>query len=156
MEIVNFINNFKKNVMEHLSKRTDQAEAVTLSVINRGLGLTTQSMVPEQEGIEKVVLGVFEQTRDKAYPNGVLQPGLVQVLTGFKTKWVDTLGTKLGKQKAEALLLSAIDRFLGFSERTSLKGTDAEKKEYENAENMLIPQLRKEVTNYQRMAPARP
>jgi hypothetical protein len=149
-DVVNFINNFKKNVMEHLSKRTDQAEAVTLSVINRGLGLTSQSMVPQQEGIERVVLGVFEQTRDKAYPNHVLAPELVKVLTGFKTKWVDTLGTKLGKPKAEALLLSAIDRFLGFSERTSLQGSENEKKEYETAENMLIPQLRREVSNYQR------
>jgi len=148
-DVVSFINNFKKNVMEHLSKRTDQAEAVTLSVINRGLGLTNQSMVPDQEGIEKVVLGVFEQTRDKAYPNHVLPPGLVQVLTAFKSKWVDTLGHKLGKPKAEALLLSAIDRFLGFSERTTLRGTETEKKEYENAENMLIPQISKEVSNYQ-------
>ncbi|KAK1771055.1 hypothetical protein QBC33DRAFT_526686 [Phialemonium atrogriseum] len=153
-DVVSFINNFKKNVMEHLSKRTDQAEAVTLSVINRGLGLTNQSTVPDQEGIEKVVLGVFEQTRDKAYPSHVLPPGLVQVLTGFKTKWVDTLGTRLGKPKAEALLLSAIDRFLGFSEGTSLRGTDTEKKEYENAENMLIPQLSKDVTNYQRAVAA--
>lgn len=148
-DVVNFINNFKKNVMEHLVKRTDRGEAIVLSVINRGLGLTTQSTVPDHESMEKVVLGVFEQTRDKAYPNPIIAPGLVQVLTGFKTKWVDTLGAKLGKQKAEALLLSVIDRFLGFSLRTALQGTEKEKKEYENAENMLIPQLSKEVLNYQ-------
>ncbi|KAH8911953.1 hypothetical protein BR93DRAFT_34461 [Coniochaeta sp. PMI_546] len=149
-DVVNFINNFKKNVMEHLSKRTDKAEAVTLSVINRGLGLTDASMVPEQEGIEKVVLGVFEQTRDKAYPTGALGPGLVAVLRGFKTKWVDTLGEKLGRPKAEALLLSAIDRFLGFSAGTILQGGEKEKREYEQAEDMLIPQLRVEVANWQR------
>jgi len=149
-DVVSFINNFKKNVMEHLSKRTDKAEAVTLSVINRGLGLTDASMVPEQEGIEKVVLGVFEQTRDKAYPTNVLNPGLVAVLKAFKNKWVDTLGGKLGKSKAEALLLSAIDRFLGFSKGTILQGSEKEKKEYEQAEDMLIPQLRVEVTNWQR------
>jgi hypothetical protein len=149
-DVVSFINNFKKNVMEHLSKRTDKAEAVTLSVINRGLGLTDVSMVPEQEGIEKVVLGVFEQTRDKAYPTNVLNPGLVTVLKAFKTKWVDTLGEKLGRSKAEALLLSAIDRFLGFSKGTILQGNEKEKKEYEQAEDMLIPQLRVEVTNWQR------
>lgn len=135
--------------MEHVSKRTDKAEAVTLSVINRGLGLTDISMVPEQEGIEKVVHGVFVQTRDKAYPTHVLNPGLLQVLKAFKTKWVDTLGTKLGNNKAEALLLSAIDRFLGFTERTIIAGSDKEKKEYEQAEDMLIPQLRVEVTAYQ-------
>lgn len=149
-DVVNFINNFKKNVMEHLSKRTDKAETVTLSVINRGLGLTGASLVPEQEGIEKVVLGVFEQTRDKAYPTNVLNPGLVAVLKAFKTKWVDTLGEKLGRSKAEALLLSAIDRFLGFSKGTILQGSEKEKKEYEQAEDMLIPQLRVEVTNWQR------
>ena len=147
---MSFINNFKKNVMEHLSKRTDKAEAVTLSVINRGLGLTDVSMVPEQEGIEKVVLGVFEQTRDKAYPTDVLNPGLVAVLKAFKTKWVDTLGEKLGRTKAEALLLSAIDRFLGFSKGTILQGNEKEKKEYEQAEDMLIPQLRVEVLGWQR------
>lgn len=163
-DVVSFINNFKKNVMEHLSKRTDKAEAVTLSVINRGLGLTDASMVPEQEGIEKVVLGVFEQTRDKAYPSTStstpsttgaagqppLDPGLVAVLRAFKAKWVDTLGGKLGAAKAEALLLSAIDRFLGFSERTILQGGEKEKREYEQAEDMLIPQLRVEVSNWQR------
>jgi hypothetical protein len=149
-DVVNFINNFKKNVMEHLSKRSDKAEAITLSVINRGLGLTDVSMVPEQEAIEKVVLGVFEQTRDKAYPTNVLNPGLVTVLKAFKTKWVDTLGEKLGRSKAEALLLSAIDRFLGFSKGTILQGSEKEKKEYEQAEDMLIPQLKVEVTNWQR------
>lgn len=153
-DIVSFINNFKKNVMEHLSKRTDKAEAVTLSVINRGLGLTSISTVPEQEGIEKVVLGVFEQTRDKAYPTNVLNPGLVTVLKAFKTKWVDTLGEKLGKSKAEALLLSAIDRFLGFSQGTILAGSEKEKKEYEQAEDMLIPQLRVEVQGWQRQQAA--
>jgi hypothetical protein len=148
-EIVNFIRNFKKNVLEHLSSRTDRPEAVILSVVNRGLGLTDVSMVPEAEGIEKVVLGVFEQTRDKAYPNQVLNPGLVAVLKAFKAKWVGTLSPKLGEAKAEALLLSATDRFLGFSERTALAGTDKEKKEYEAAEDMLIPQLKVEVTKWQ-------
>ncbi|RKU49724.1 hypothetical protein DL546_009899 [Coniochaeta pulveracea] len=148
-EIVSFIRNFKKNVLEHLSSRTDRPEAVILSVVNRGLGLTDVSMVPEAEGIEKVVLGVFEQTRDKAYPNQVLNPGLVTVLKAFKTKWVGTLSPKLGEAKAEALLLSATDRFLGFSERTALAGSDKEKKEYEAAEDMLIPQLKVEVTKWQ-------
>jgi hypothetical protein len=106
-------------------------------------------MVPEAEGIERVVLGVFEQTRDKAYPNQVLNPGLVTVLKAFKTKWVGTLSPKLGVAKAEALLLSATDRFLGFSERTALAGSDKEKKEYEAAEDMLIPQLKAEVTKWQ-------
>ncbi|KAB5554744.1 hypothetical protein GE09DRAFT_1203786 [Coniochaeta sp. 2T2.1] len=151
-DVVTFINNFKTNVMEHLSKRTDKAEAVTLSVINRGLGFTDVSVVPEQEGIEKVVLSVFEQARDKAYPTNVLNPGLVTVLKAFKTKWVDTLGDKLGKNKAEALLLSAIDRFLGFSKGTILQGSEKEKKEYEQAEDMLIPQLRVEVQNWQRVS----
>ncbi|KAB5572651.1 hypothetical protein GE09DRAFT_1201188 [Coniochaeta sp. 2T2.1] len=151
-DVVTFINNFKTNVMEHLSKRTDKAEAVTLSVINRGLGFTDVSVVPEQEGIEKVVLSVFEQARDKAYPTNVLNPGLVTVLKAFKTKWVDTLGDKLGMNKAEALLLSAIDRFLGFSKGTILQGSEKEKKEYEQAEDMLIPQLRVEVQNWQRVS----
>ena len=136
--------------MEHLSKRTDNAEALTLAVINRGLGLTDVSTVPEPEGIEKVVLNVFEQTRDKAYPTNAINPGLVTVLKAFKTKWVDVLGEKMGRDKAEALLLSAIDRYLDFSKGTILQGSEKEKKEYERAEDMLIPQLRVEVQNWQR------
>ncbi|KAL2140367.1 hypothetical protein VTI28DRAFT_3859 [Corynascus sepedonium] len=149
-ELVRHITNFKTTVTEQLKKRTSAAEAVAMSVINRGLGLATESTVPEEEGLEKIVLGVFESSRQNLGANQSLHPGLVQALSNFKGNMIKTLEPKMGKLNAERLILSAIDRVLGFADRSTMPGPDTEKKQYDEAENVLILAIQRVVTEHQR------
>ncbi|SPQ22154.1 1e212df0-589d-4e2e-b351-d8f8a29aa673 [Thermothielavioides terrestris] len=129
-------------VTEQLTKRTrgaEAAEAIALSVIHRGLGLTAESMVPEAESLEEVVFGVFESTSKNLGANRSLHPGLLQALVKFKANMIQTLeGRMKGKRNAERLILSAMDRVLGFTDRSTMPGTETERNQYEAAENVLI------------------
>ncbi|KAK3684891.1 hypothetical protein B0T22DRAFT_428231 [Podospora appendiculata] len=157
--LLKYINNFKKTVTDQLSKITTAApEAVALSVINRVLGLATVSMVPEVEKVEKIVLGVLEAGIKVLGANQHLHPGLVSGLLQFKTKMAKTLDPKLGQLKAERLIMSAIDRVLGFSDQSTAQATEAEKKEFDNAENVLMKAIEGVVTSHQKAvaAAARP
>ncbi|KAL2148678.1 hypothetical protein VTH82DRAFT_1825 [Thermothelomyces myriococcoides] len=149
-ELVRHITNFKTTVTEQLKKRTPAAEAIAMSVINRGLGLAAESTIPEEESLEKIVLGVFESSRQNLGVNRSLHPGLVQALNNFKGNMIKTLEPKMGKLNAERLILSAIDRVLGFSDRSTMPGPDAEKKQYDEAENVLIAAIQRVVTEHQR------
>ncbi|KAL2173201.1 uncharacterized protein P884DRAFT_265263 [Thermothelomyces heterothallicus CBS 202.75] len=149
-ELVRHITNFKTTVTEQLKKRTPAAEAIAMSVINRGLGLATESTIPEEEGLEKIVLGVFESSRQNLGVNQSLHPGLVQALNNFKGNMIKTLEPKMGKLNAERLILSAIDRVLGFADRSTMPGPDTEKKQYDEAENVLIVAIQRVVTEHQR------
>ncbi len=149
-ELVRHVTNFKTTVTEQLAKRTPAAEAVAMSVINRGLGLAAESTVPDEEGLEKIVLGVFESSRKKLGADQSLHPGLVQALGNFKNNMIKTLEPKMGKLNAERLILSAVDRVLGFAERSTMPGADAEKKQYDDAENVLITAIQRVVAEHQR------
>lgn len=155
-EHIKHITNFKKLVTEQLQSRTNSPSAplsIAVSVINRGLDLTTQSMVDtEHQNLEKIVLGVFDTTRKNQ--NLRIEPGLLKVLMDFKSQWTKTLSGKLGQAKTEALLLSTIDRVLGITDASTMRGTEAEMKEYEGAETMLMNPLRKAIGDYQRSPPA--
>jgi hypothetical protein len=148
-ELLKYVNNFKKTVTGQLEKRYATPEDVAISAVHRGLGLTTQSMVPDAEALEKIVLGVFESGRKNLGQNQALQPNLLQALISFKTSMIKTLERSLGPLKSERLILSAIDRVLGFAESTTMKGTEAEMSEYLKAENVLIPAIQKMVTEHQ-------
>ncbi|KAK0614157.1 hypothetical protein B0T14DRAFT_570124 [Immersiella caudata] len=148
-ELLKYVNNFKKTVTGQLEKRCATPEDVAISAVHRGLGLTTQSMVPESEALEKIVLGVFESGRKNLGENQALQPNLLQALISFKTSMIKALEPSLGPLKSERLILSAIDRVLGFAESTNMKGTEAEMSEYLKAENVLIPAIQKMVTEHQ-------
>lgn len=57
-----FIKDFKAEVIKQLQPREGKrSEAVAMSVINRGLGLTDRSLTPECEQYEKLILDVFHQ-----------------------------------------------------------------------------------------------
>ena len=149
-ELVRHVTNFKTTVTEQLSKRTAAAEAVAMSVINRGLGLTTESTVPDEEGLEKIVLGVFESSRKKLGVNQSLHPGLVQALVNFKSSMTKTLEPRMGKLNSERLILSAVDRVLGFADRSTMPGPEADRKQYDEAETVLIPAIKRVVSEHQR------
>ncbi|KAK4104324.1 hypothetical protein N658DRAFT_466415 [Parathielavia hyrcaniae] len=156
-ELIKHVTNFKTTVTEQLSKRTSAAEAVAMSVINRGLGLAAESTVPEEESLEKIVLGVFESSRKNLGANQCLHPGLVQTLGNFKNNMIKTLEPKMGKLNAERLILSAVDRVLGFADRSTMPGLESERKQYDEAENVLISAIQRVVTEHQRaMAAAAP
>lgn len=64
----NFVREFRVEVIKQLqAKEGKRSEAVAMSVINRGLGLTERSLVPECEAYEKLILTVFHQHK-KTYP----------------------------------------------------------------------------------------
>ena len=149
-ELVRHVTNFKTTVTEQLAKRTAAAEAIAMSVINRGLGLTTESTVPTEEGLEKIVLGVFESSRKKLGANQALHPGLVQALVNFKNSMTKTLEPRMGKLNSERLILSAVDRVLGFADRSTMPGSESERKQYDEAETVLIPAIRRVVSEHQR------
>ncbi|KAL2257172.1 hypothetical protein VTK26DRAFT_558 [Humicola hyalothermophila] len=149
-ELVKHVTNFKATVTEQLTRRTAAAEAVAMSVINRGLGLASESMVPDEEGLERIVLGVFESSRQKLGPNGSLHPELVQTLVKFKNSMNNTLEPRMGKLNAERLILSAVDRVLGFADRSTMPGTEAEKQQYDEAETVLIQAIKRTIADYQR------
>lgn len=57
-----FIKDFKTEVIKQLQAREGKrSEAVAMSVINRGLGLTDRSLTPECEQYEKLILDIFYQ-----------------------------------------------------------------------------------------------
>ncbi|KAK4121023.1 hypothetical protein N657DRAFT_578482 [Parathielavia appendiculata] len=149
-ELIKHVTNFKTTVTEQLSKRTSAAEAVAMSVINRGLGLAAESTIPEEESLEKIVLGVFESSRKKLGADQFLHPGLVQTLGNFKNNMIKTLEPKMGKLNAERLILSAVDRVLGFADRSTMAGSEPERKQYDEAENVLISAIQRVVTEHQR------
>lgn len=57
-----FIREFRAEVVKQLhAKEGKRSETVAMSVINRGLGLTERSLLPELEAYEKLILKVFHQ-----------------------------------------------------------------------------------------------
>ncbi|KAL2115737.1 hypothetical protein VTJ04DRAFT_9992 [Mycothermus thermophilus] len=147
-EMVKHVTNFVKTVTEQLSKRTPNAVAVAMSVVNRGLGLASESTVPNEETLEKIVLGVFESSTKNLSANYALHPDLVQSLRSFQNNMIKTLEPKMGRLDALRLILSAVDRVLGFAEQSTMPGAD--KKQYDEAENVLISAIRQVVLNHQR------
>ncbi|KAJ9141754.1 Forkhead domain-containing protein [Pleurostoma richardsiae] len=168
--VVTFIKRFSTQVINQLEKRTPRAEAIAMSVVNRSIGLAQESSVPGEEALEKIIFGVF-QTYKTSFPKTVaaesggagadpealaraasgqfLDPRLVAVVLRFKSSMVDILKGKLGQQKSEALVLSAIDRVLGFTERSMMHTeSETERKEFADAENVLMGGMRQRIDEY--------
>ncbi|ROV87175.1 hypothetical protein VMCG_10661 [Cytospora schulzeri] len=55
-----FIRSFAREVVKQLQNRVLRPEAVAVSVVNRGLGLTKKSLTPEAESYEKAILNIFQ------------------------------------------------------------------------------------------------
>lgn len=55
-----FIRSFAREVVKQLQSRVLRPEAVAVSVVNRGLGLTNKSLTPEAESYEKAILNIFQ------------------------------------------------------------------------------------------------
>lgn len=147
-ELVRLITNFIATVTEQLKQRTPLAEAIAMSVVNRGLGLATESTVPEEPGLERIVFGVFETSQKKLGANQFLNPGLVQAMGNFKGNMITTLEPKMGKLNSERLILSAMDRVLGFTDRCTMPGP--QQKGFNDAEKVLIGAIQRVVTEHQR------
>ncbi|KAK5661467.1 hypothetical protein OQA88_11369 [Cercophora sp. LCS_1] len=155
-ELIEHVANFKKTVAGQLKTRCANPEAVAISAVRRGLGLTTQSMVPESESIEKIVMGVFETSRKTLGDNKDLNPRLLQALLNFKTLMITKLTGNLGVAKSELLILSAIDRVLGFAQSSVMQGNQDDMAEYDKAEGVLMTPIRKMVEDHQRSIAAAP
>jgi hypothetical protein len=171
-DIATYFSTFKAQVIEQLQKRTSplKAEIIALSAINRGIGLATRSPVPELDSMEKIVLGVFEDSikarfsvpgkgpaaGQEAGPGAaseahILHPALLQTLLKFKASLGETMKASMGELPAEALMLSAMDRVLGFADKsTTQPSDDNQRKEWESAEIILMQHLRKQVNECQR------
>lgn len=56
-----FIQEFRDELLKHLNGRGEgkRSEAIAMSAINRGLGLTNRSLVPDKEIYEKPILEIF-------------------------------------------------------------------------------------------------
>lgn len=64
-----FIRDFRAEVVKQLqASQGKRSGAVAMSVINRGLGMTDRSLVPECEAVERLILNVFHQHK-KTYRN---------------------------------------------------------------------------------------
>lgn len=177
-ELAAFVVNFKDTVTSQIRARVTSApEAIALSVVNRGLGLMAHSLAPiiillppgreredelrRVETIEKVVLAVFETSRaqqEQKLARGLLQlgPALLDALAAFKTRWVRTLEPKLGRARGEAMVMSAVDRALGFVDHSVFQIEEAQRREYENAEAMLVRALAKDLHDCARALPRPP
>ncbi|KAK4236423.1 hypothetical protein C8A03DRAFT_35668 [Achaetomium macrosporum] len=149
-ELVKHVANFKTTVTKELSKRTPAAEAIAMSVINRGLGLATESTVPEEETLEKVVFNVFKSSREKLGANDSLHPGLLEALVKFKNSMIETLEPRMGKLNAERLILSAVDRELGFADGSTIPGSESDRKQYEEAETVLMKAIKGVIIGHQK------
>ncbi|KHE83450.1 hypothetical protein GE21DRAFT_1273825, partial [Neurospora crassa] len=150
-ELISWLESFKVTVekLEYIQKTSKFPQILAMSVINRGLKLTTKSMIPDEESLELVVLRVFEE-RIQGTSHKSLDPDLLQTLLTFKATMVSTLEAKLDSQKAECLVLSAIDQVLGLADKTITRGTESEMREFNNAEKVLIPAIRMKVAEWQR------
>jgi hypothetical protein len=170
-EFIRSVKTFTEKLTVQLSSRTAGAEAIILSAINRALGLSTQSLagaiaqqpagpgrdeeVRKIEAMEGVVVSVFEKTQ-KATATAAepltLPAGLLAVVRRFKERWLGILEKKIGPLRADALLLSAVDRCLGFVDRSVVDIGAGQKKEMESAEDLLCRELKAMLAEYQRTA----
>ncbi|KAK3955349.1 hypothetical protein QBC32DRAFT_205437 [Pseudoneurospora amorphoporcata] len=150
-ELISWLESFKVTVekLEYIQKTSKFPQILAMSVINRGLKLTAKSMIPDEESLELVVLRVFEE-RIQGTSHKSLDPDLLQTLLTFKATMVSTLEAKLDSQKAECLVLSAIDQVLGLADKTITRGTESEMREFNNAEKVLIPAIKLKVAEWQR------
>lgn len=149
-ELVSHIIKFKHTVAGQLSKRSNAFEAVSLSAVRRKLGLTSKCMVgPSDEALEKIVFGVLENSLRPLGPNSALHPSLLERLLVFKDRMIGTLTPSVGALKAELLVLSAFDQAMGFSQQSTMQGSDAEKVEFHKAEAVMIPVIKKMVADHQ-------
>ncbi|KAK3325479.1 hypothetical protein B0H66DRAFT_125250 [Apodospora peruviana] len=147
-ELVKNVIQFKNLVTQNLEKRPGctAPKLVAMSAINRGLGLSTQSLVPGQEATEDIVRGVFTQSNKS---KGI-HPDLLKELLTLKSTISKTLEKELGAPKSECLMLSAINRALGFvDESITRPGTEAEKQQFEKAENVLLNVFKKKLLAHQ-------
>ncbi|KAK4679120.1 hypothetical protein QC764_201320 [Podospora pseudoanserina] len=155
--LVEIIRNFRKTVTSIGAIRSnvgDAGEAIAMSVINRGLGLASQSTTPTFESIEKIVLNVFESQTAKQLVGFEIAPKLIERLVSFKRQMINTLKDKMKPLEAEQLVLSAIDRVLGFADKSIMQGTDAQKTSYELAEGVLMPAVQREIAAHDKEAAA--
>ncbi|KAH8847560.1 hypothetical protein MCOR27_010515 [Pyricularia oryzae] len=150
-DVANFLKNFRIQVINQLEKKVPQAaELVAMSVINRGLGFSTVSIAPASVAtVEKVIMTVFDTARQK-YPT-LADPKLIEKLTSFKKLGIDTLKGKLGEERSEALVLSAINRVLGLCDASFMQpANDTQKQEIEQAEGLLIKLAKNLVLEFQK------
>ncbi|KAK4224881.1 hypothetical protein QBC38DRAFT_484487 [Podospora fimiseda] len=152
-ELALYINNFKQTTTETLLNKTlqgkmSEVQMIVMSVIARGLGLTAKSIIPEREPLEKIVLGVFiNSCNNKFKATGTLHPNLVKDLVSAMTKLTAMLGPKIKSTlNAERLVLSAITRVLGLSDKSWIPNSEL----YETSEGLLMDNIKTIVIAHQK------
>ncbi|KAK3988665.1 hypothetical protein QBC44DRAFT_359874 [Cladorrhinum sp. PSN332] len=151
-ELAEYIEHFKQTTTvtlldKALQGRMPEVQMVVMSVIARGLGLSTESIIPEYESIESIVLRVFQNTCDTKFKEtGTLHPDLVKDLVSFRTRMMDILMQKLGSRlNADRLVLSATTRELGFADKSWMPNSER----YAPSEAVLMENIKKSVLAHQ-------
>lgn len=156
-ELVKFVVKFKTTARESLAKISPAADAIIAAAIHRAMGLATSALEPTEEALVKIVVGVFETSRKNLIERDgvraehtVLHPDLLQALLEFKAKIFLSIQNSVGIIRAEQLILSAVDRALGFSDRSNMTGTPADVNQVNKAEEVLIPAISSMIVDHQK------
>lgn len=156
-ELVKFVIKFKITARESLAKISPTADAIIAAAIHRVMGLTTRALEPTEEALAKIVVGVFETSRKNLIERDgvraelmVLHPELLQALLEFKDKIFLSIQNSVGIIRAEQLILSAVDRALGFADRSNMTGTPADVNQVNKAEEVLIPAISSMIADHQK------
>ncbi|KAK4168900.1 hypothetical protein QBC43DRAFT_375444 [Cladorrhinum sp. PSN259] len=152
-ELATYIAHFKQTTTATLLEKALQGkmhevDMLVMSVIARGLGLSSESVIPERQSLEDIVLGVFKNTCNLKFKDtGTLHPDLVKDLVSLRTKMTDLLGPRMGsKLNAERLVLSATTRVLGFADKTWMPGSE----KYGTSEDVLMDNIKSIVLAHQK------
>ncbi|KAK1836306.1 hypothetical protein QBC39DRAFT_339353 [Podospora conica] len=156
-ELVKHVVKFKATARESLVKLSPTPDAIAAAAVHRALGLTTRALEPSDESLVKIIMGVFETSRKHLTEREgvraeltVLHPDLLQTLLNFKDRISQTIEKTVGPIKGEQLILSAVDRALGFSDRSNMAGNPDQMNEINRAEDVLIPAISTMVVEHQR------
>lgn len=81
----------------------------------------------------------------------LLEPKLVELILNFKSTILPTLAGKLNELLSESLIMSAVNRQLGFTDESFVEtATELQKKNFAEAENALMSHLETRFNQYRR------
>ncbi|KAM7212660.1 hypothetical protein V8F06_011948 [Rhypophila decipiens] len=143
-ELIKLVDSFKALVAEQLKERSKAPLLLAMSAIFRALGLSSNSIVPEEQALEDIIVNVFNNSK-KNRTDASIHPDLHGRIMGLKKTMVEVLSPKLGQIRAECLFLSAVGRSLGFIERSIVPDSQ----NYVAAENVLKTPLDNVVAAHQ-------
>ncbi|KAM7204302.1 hypothetical protein V8F33_001604 [Rhypophila sp. PSN 637] len=143
-ELIKLVDSFKSLVAEQLKERSKAPLLLAMSAIFRALGLSSNSIVPEEQALEDIIIKVFNNSKNSR-TDASIHSDLHTRIMGLKKTMVEVLSPKLGQIRAECLFLSAVGRSLGFIEQSIVPDSQ----NYVAAENVLKTPLDNVVAAHQ-------